>query len=127
MQVKTIALQKGEVGMKEEVAVISARRKWVFDENDNFTDKIQGNSVFKNPKNFDREPQYLAIFITGENSFQVIAEVDYEKSDLNDGKIWMKNAIPVTIPIRFGRDKLEGIRYTTFRKLITHKTTDYLK
>ena len=113
--------------MKEEVAVISAERKWVFDENNNFTDKIKGKSLFRNPVNFDREPQYLAIFITGEGSFQVIAEVDYEKSDLRKGEIWMKNAIPVTIPIRFGKDKLEGIRYTTFRKLVTHKTTDYLK
>lgn len=34
--------------------------------------------------------------------------------------------MPVTMPIRFGKDKLEGIRYTTFRKLVTHKTTDYL-
>lgn len=45
--------------MKEEVAVISAERKWVFDENNNFTDKIKGKSLFRNPVNFDREPQYF--------------------------------------------------------------------
>ena len=112
--------------MKEEVAIISAERKFVFDKNTDFTDRIKGKSVFRNPVNFDREPQFVVIFIKGERSFQVIAEVDYEKSDLRNGKIWMKNAIPVTIPIRFGRDKLEGIRYTTFRKIITHKTTDHI-
>jgi hypothetical protein len=113
--------------MKEEVAIISAEKKFVLDENNEFTDKIKGKSVFRNPVNFDREPQFLAIFIKGEKSLQVIAEIDSEKSDLRNGEIWMKNAIPVTIPIRFGKDKLEGIRYTTFRKLVTHKTTDYLK
>ena len=111
--------------MKEEVAIISAERKFVFENND-FSDRIKGKSVFRNPVNFDREPQYVAIFIKGESSFRVVAEVNYEKSDLRNGKIWMKNAIPVTIPIRFGKDKLEGIRYTTFRKLVTHKTTDYI-
>ena len=113
--------------MKEEVAIISARRKWVFDENGNFTDKIKGKDVFMNPKSFDREPAYMAIFVKGQKSFQAIAEVDYEKSELRNGKIWMKNPIKVNIPIRFGKDKLEGTRYTTFRKLVTHKTTDYLK
>lgn len=112
--------------MKEEVATISAERKWVFDENDDLTGKITGKQLFTNPVNFDREPQYIALFVKGEKSFQVIAEVDQQRSDLKNGKIWMQNPIQVNIPIRFGRDKLEGIRYTTFRKLISHKNTDYL-
>ena len=113
--------------MKEEVVIIPAERKWVFDENNNFTDRVRGKSVFRSRKNLVREPEYVAIYIVGESSVQVIAEVDYEKSDLKNKEIWMKNPILVNVPIRFGRDTLhENIRYTTFRKLVAHKTTDYL-
>jgi hypothetical protein len=112
--------------MKEETAIISSERRWIFDESGDITDRVKGKSVFKNPVNFEREPQFIAIFIKGENEFRIIAEIDEEKSSLRNGRIWMKNALEVNIPIRFGKDKLEGIRYTTFRKLVTHKTTDYL-
>ena len=112
--------------MKEEIAVISAERKWVFNETSALTDRITGKDVFMNPVNFDREPQFVAIFVKGEKSIQVIAEVDQQRSDLRNGKVWMQNPIQVNIPIRFGKDKLEGIRYTTFRKLVSHKNADYL-
>ena len=111
--------------MKEEVVVLAAEKRWVF-KNGEFTDIIKGKKPFISRVNLDREPQYAAIFIKGEGEFRVIAEIDYTKSKLKRGEIWLKNPILVRIPIRFGKDKLQGIRYTTFKKIITHETTDYL-
>jgi len=102
-----------------------------WDELNPFINRILGKEVFDPHLNLRREPEYVAIMINDEISIQAIAEVDYTKSDLRNRKLWMKNAIRVMIPIRFGKapkhkDTLQGIRYTSFRKLITHKTTRYL-
>jgi hypothetical protein len=112
--------------MKEEVALIAAENKWIFDQNGNLTSIMKGQTEFRNPVSFDREPEFLAIFAKGTAMVRVIAEIDREGSGLKEGKITLRNAVEVDIPLRFGRNKLEGIRYTTFRKLVTHKTTDYL-
>lgn len=75
-----------------------------------------------------REPQYIAIHVKGRKSIRVIIEIDHKRSELDKGIIVPKGKpIPVNIPIkRYGKDKLEKIRYTTFRKLITHESTDDL-
>jgi len=111
--------------MKEEVVILPAEEKWVF-ENEKFSPIMKGKRPFKNPLNLNREPQFAAILIKGKSEVQVIAEIDCKKSNLEKREIWLKNPIRVNIPIRFGKDKLQGIRYTTFRKLITHRTADYL-
>lgn len=69
------------------------------------------------------------MYVKTTDSIRAIIEIDYEKSKLKQTPaliVPVGSPIPVNIPIRFGNDKLEGIRYTTFRKLITHKTTDDL-
>jgi hypothetical protein len=55
----------------------------------------------------------------------VILEVDYKNSDLLKGIVCPKiEPIRVYIPIKaFSKDRLQGIRYTTFRTLITHNST----
>lgn len=73
-----------------------------------------------------REPQYVAIYVKGTKSVRVIAEVDVKRSNLSAGLLVTHNPIKVSIPIRFGKNLLHGIKYTTFRKLFTHKSTDYL-
>jgi hypothetical protein len=68
----------------------------------------------------------MAIHVNGTDLIEAIIEID-SKSTLKNGSV--KNAgkaIHVHIPIRFGKDKLEGLRYTTFRKLITHESADDL-
>jgi hypothetical protein len=112
--------------MKEEVVILPVENKWIFDEMGTLSDKVTGEDVFWNPVNIDREPQFAALFVKGEKAVRAIAEIDLQRSDLKNGKVLLKNPICVEIPIRFGRDKLEGIRYTTFRKLITHKNTDHI-
>jgi hypothetical protein len=57
-------------------------------------------------------------------------EIDYKKSKLDEGVIIpLGRPISVYIPIkRFAKGHtLEKIRYTTFRKLITHESTKDLK
>jgi hypothetical protein len=122
---------EGEVQVREEVVIIPAERKWIFDGENNFTNRMLGKEMFDPHVNLRREPDYVAIMINDENSVQVIAEVDYGRSDLKSRELWVKNAIKVMIPIRFGKATkhkytLQGVKYTTFRKLLTHKTTSYL-
>ena len=74
-----------------------------------------------------REPMYVAYFVSGTNSVRAIAEVDLRKSKLNKGVIVISGEpIRVNIPIRFGKDTLQSHKYTTFRKLLTHESTDDL-
>jgi len=71
------------------------------------------------PKSILRNPQYVAIHVKGTHSFRVILEIDYEKSDLSKGTVVCQGEpIRVYIPIKkFSKDRLQGIRYTTFRTL----------
>jgi hypothetical protein len=114
--------------MKEEVVIIDGELRTVYvngkDLDNGFTDWVM--KQWDNPTGIDREPQYAAIYVKGTDSIRVIIEVDSKKSELSKGLIVQQRVIPVFIPIRFGNDRLEGIRYTTFRKLITHKNTDDL-
>jgi hypothetical protein len=114
--------------MKEEVVIINGEPHAVYvngkDEENGFTHWVM--KQWDNPTGIDREPQYAAINVKGTDSIGVIIEIDSKKSKLDKGLIVQKRVIPVCIPIRYGKDKLEGIRYTTFRKLITHKNTDDL-
>jgi hypothetical protein len=115
--------------MKEEVVIINGEPKNVFDNERNFDNGFTKwvTNKWDNPTAILGEPQYAAIYVKGSNSIQVIMEIDSKKSKLDKGLIIpVGSPIPVFIPIRFGNDTLEGIRYTTFRKLITHKTTDDL-
>lgn len=81
------------------------------------------------PKAIRGDPQYVAIHVNGTHSFRAILEIDYEKSDLKKGKVVCQgNPIRVYIPIKeFSQDRLQGIRYTTFRELVTHKSTKDFK
>jgi hypothetical protein len=114
--------------MKEEVVIISGEPKNVYENGKDLTNGYT-KWVYKqwdNPTAILREPQYAAIYVKGTQSIRVIIEID-KKSELEKGLINpVGSPIPVDIPIRFGDDKLEGIRYTTFRKLITHESTDDL-
>jgi hypothetical protein len=74
-----------------------------------------------------REPMYVAYYVSGTNSVRAIAEVDLRKSKLNKGVIVITGEpIRVNIPIRFGNDTLQSHKYTTFKKLLTHESTDDL-
>lgn len=112
--------------LKEEIILNVAEEKYVFNEDGSFSNIVLGKKPFIASSNLARDPQYIAIPIAGEGEVRIIAEVDYKKSDLRKGKIWLENPISVNIPLRFGKDKLENIRYTTFKKLITHESTDDL-
>ena len=112
--------------MKQEVVIIDGEPKHVYangkDLKNGFTRWVL--EEWDNPTGLRDEPQYAAINVKGTDSIRVIIEIDTKKSKLDKGLIVPASApIPVVIPIRYGKDKLEGIRYTTFRKLITHETT----
>jgi hypothetical protein len=79
-------------------------------------------------KAINGEPQYVAIHVKGTRSIRVIMEIDHKDSRLDEGHIVpLGKPISVYIPIRrYGKNKLRGINYTTFKKLITHKSTDDL-
>ena len=115
--------------MKEEVVIINGEPQNVYvndkDLENGFTDWVM--KQWDNPTGIHREPQYAAINVKGTDSIRVIIAIDSKESKLDKGLIVPASTpIPVIIPIRYGKDRLEGIRYTTFRKLITHKTTDDL-
>jgi hypothetical protein len=115
--------------MREEVVIINGEPQNVYvncrDLENGFTDWIM--KQWDNPTGIHREPQYAAINVKGTDSIRVIIEIDSKESKLHKGLIVPASTpIPVIIPIRYGKDRLERIRYTTFRKLITHKTTDDL-
>ena len=114
--------------MKEELVIVNGRPNEVFvngDENADFTEHVKKRWK---ASPITKEPQYVAIHVKGKKSIRVIIEIDYKKSELDEGIIVAKGKpIRVNIPInRYGKDKLEKTRYTTFRKLITHETTDDL-
>jgi len=118
--------------MKEEVLILPARRGNVFingDLNGGFTKLLQRWNAHGT---IDREPAYVAFYISDTKSIRAIAEVDYENSRLKEGIIATKDEpIKVNIPIRFKprtskKDTLLKFQYTTFRKLIIHKSTDEL-
>lgn len=81
------------------------------------------------PKAILGDPQYIAVHVNGTHSIRVIIEIDQKESDLNEGKVKCQGApIRVYIPIKeFSQDRLQGIRYTTFRELITHQSTKDFK
>jgi len=115
--------------MKEEVVIIQGEPKNVYknkkDLEDGFSKWVTQN--WSKTTGILGEPQYVAIHVKGEPRIRVIIEIDSEKSKLDQGLIIKKGQpITVDIPLRYGKDKLEGIRYTSFRKLITHKSTDDL-
>lgn len=84
------------------------------------TDKVNGKRrAIKN------DPQYVAIHILKKDFIGVIFEIDYQNSKLPEGEVCAQgDPIRVYIPIKkFSQDRLQGIRYTTFRTLITHEST----
>ena len=113
--------------MKEEVIIIPGKPENVFKKG-----KMDGEFE-KYVYNWDaysairREPQYVAYYVTGTNSIRAIAEIDLKKSKLDRGIIAINGEpIRVNIPVRFGKDTLQNPRYTTFKKLLTHESTDDL-
>ena len=114
--------------MKEEVVIIQGYPENVYankkDLEKGFAKRVSEKWI--NPTAILREPQYAAIHVTGTSSIRVIIEID-KKSKLEDGEIIPIGApIPVDIPIRFGKNTLQQIKYTTFRKLVTHESADDL-
>lgn len=81
-----------------------------------------------NPKAIHGDPQYIAIHVNGTHSFRAILEIDSKNSRLNKGLIVAEGEpLHVYIPIKFSQDRLQGIRYTTFRTLLTHESTTEFK
>ena len=119
--------------LKEEVVIVNGAPNSVF-ENGNCNEFIEPkftkyvNKRWNARQPIIREPQYVAIHVTGTNSIRVIIEIDYHNSNLKEGIIVpLGDPISVYIPIkRFGENKLQGIKYTTFRKLITHESANDL-
>jgi hypothetical protein len=114
--------------MKEEVVIISGDIKNVYENGKDLTNGFT-NYVYekwKNPKAILQDPQYAALHVNGTDSIRAIMEIDFEKSDLKNGVIVPNSVVAVEIPIRFGKNKLRGLQYTSFRKLITHVNTDSL-
>lgn len=111
---------------KEELVIVPGKKESVFNENGYFTKYVDGRAEWQVGTPIKGGPEYVAIYVANTNSVQVIAEVNTKKSKLKDGIVAMENPIKVSIPVRFGKNKLQGITYSTFRKLITHKTTDDL-
>ena len=112
---------------KEEVLIVPGKAESVFVNGDwerGFTEYVTNRWDASAP--IAREPAYIAIFVSDTKSVQVVAELDYKRSQLDKGLIAMNNPQKVCIPIRFGKDTLQKFRYTTFRKLLTHETTDDL-
>ena len=114
--------------MKEEVVIVQGRPDQVFQNEDLEADFTKHVKERWKASPITREPQYVAIHVKGTKSIRAIIEVDYKKSELEKGIVVpLGKPILVNIPIkRYGKDKLEKIRYTTFRKLITHESTDDL-
>jgi len=119
--------------MKEEIVILNGAPKEVFKggkipkefgEQIKFADPILKRWTRKNNRGLDREPQYVAIHVNGTKSIWVIREIDIKRSSLENGEIaWTGDPIVIFTPTRFGKYKLRGNKYTTFRKLITHKST----
>jgi hypothetical protein len=115
--------------MKEEVVIIQGEPKNVYKNGKNpkngFTDWV--TKQWDNPTGILGEPQYAVIHVKGTGIIGVLMEIDFKKSKLQKGLIVPESdPVAISIPVRYGNDKLEGLRYTTFRKLLTHKTTDEL-
>ena len=118
-----------EQGLNEDVVVISGEAKYIYANGKDFEDGFSEfvNKKWKNPNPIMRKPQYAALYVSDKNSIGVILEIDQEKSDLEKGIMVSKGwPTPVYIPIRFEKNKLQNLQYTTFKNLITHKSTDYL-
>lgn len=118
--------------MKEEVLILPADPRSVFVNGDlegAFTNLVKRWNA---KGSIVREPAYVAFYIKGTRYVKAIAEVDYANSRLKEGIIaTMDGPIRVTIPVRFRprtqkKDTLRKFQYTTFRKLITHKSTNEL-
>jgi len=84
------------------------------------TDKVNGKR-----RAIERDPQYVAIHILRKGFIGVIIEIDYKKSNLSEGEVCPQgDPIRVYIPMKmYAKDRLQGIRYTTFRTLMTHEST----
>ena len=114
--------------MKEELVIISGELESVYENGKDMTDGFTKHvsEKWKNPKAILQEPQYVALYVKGTDSIRAIMEIDSEKSDLKKGVIVPGWVLDVNIPVRFGDNKLQNLKYTTFRKLITHTNTDDL-
>lgn len=120
--------------MKEEVVIINRESDWVFkhptealkegrlDLNAEFHEQLKKGLKTAPLKG---EPQYLAIHVKGKGAIYAMLEIDYKNSKLDEGEIVPQGEpIHVYIPIKsYTGNRLEKIRYTSFRKLITHKTS----
>lgn len=126
--------------MKAEVAIVNGDAKSVYEIKDNIdyeakdlifkpftknvTEKWGTNRVKGKHIAIEREPHYVAIHIVEKGFIGVILEVDYQKSKLSEGLVCPQgDPIRVYISIKkYAKDRLRGIRYTTFRTLITHES-----
>lgn len=113
--------------MKEEVIIVPGKRENIFKKGDLDGEFEQYVYNWDTYIAINREPQYVAYYVTGTGTIRAIAEIDYKKSKFGQGIIAIiDEPIRVIIPVRFGKDTLQGIRYTTFKKLLTHESTDDL-
>lgn len=115
---------------KEEIILVPGKPESVFTGGNldgEFTKFVYEWDIAPPGTSIHREPMYIAYFVSGTSSVRAIAEVDSRKSKLNKGVIVIAGEpIRVNIPIRFGNDTLQSHKYTTFKKLLTHESTDDL-
>jgi len=117
--------------MKEEVLILPAEPEHVFEDGNLEGDFTEFVKNWNARGSIDREPAYVAFYVKGQG-IRAIAEVDFENSRLKEGIVSTKGEpIRVTIPVRFKprtarKDTLRKFQYTTFRRLVTHKSTDEL-
>ena len=120
--------------MKKEIVIVHGNPESVYDLKDGkidlrkanlrelkFTEWVKGR--YDAHQTVKQSPQYVAVYVKGEKYVGAIMEIDHIEGDVivTKGK-----PIPVFIPIRIGKKPFQGIRYTTFRELITHKSIDDL-
>ncbi len=115
--------------MKEEIAIIRGEPKDVYKNGEDMTNGFTSFVLkeWHNPTPLLRNPQFVAFRVKGEKWVAIINEVDAKNSEFEKGIIRFadsRDAFPilVKIPLRFVKDTLEQIRYTTFRKLLTHES-----
>lgn len=115
---------------KEEVILVPGKRHNIFKKgklDGEFERYVYKWSITPPGTSIKREPMYVAYFVAETNSVRAIAEVDLVKSKLDKGVIVISGEpIRVNIRVRFGKDTLQSHRYTTFKKLLTHESTDDL-
>ena len=108
--------------MKEEVLILPARAESVFVNGDLEGDFTKFFRRWSAHGTIDREPAYVAFYISDKKFVGAIAEVDYENSRLKEGIIATRGEpIRVIIPMRFKpqtrkKDTLHKFQIHDFQK-----------